>query len=208
MEDKANFKQRLIGGVALVLVGVVLFPLVFNAAGYKERKAKVQVSHESSAITEPSSSPLVLAESSTNREVSTLSVPTLPPPTPSTALAQVTPVAPVTERPANSAPVAEIAESLGALRPNTSQQEEPVLDEEVLSGAWTLQLASFRQESNARELRTRLTNSGYRVYLRHGEDVVRVFVGPEAERSRLEQLKTSLHQEYGLEGMIVRFTAQ
>ncbi|MFN3881018.1 MAG: SPOR domain-containing protein [Nitrincola lacisaponensis] len=185
MEIRANLKQRLVGGAVLLLIGIAFFPLVFNAAGYEERRL------ESRIPTAPEVVRLVQTER------------------PAPVIIEQVPVAPVTETPVVSAPVSEITESLDALRPSLNPAEEaPALDADQVPAAWALQLASFRQEANARELRTRLINAGYRVYIRQGEDVVRVFVGPEMQRSRLEELKVSLQQEYGLEGMIVRFTTQ
>jgi DedD protein len=185
MDVRNNLKQRLIGAVILLLIGIAFFPLVFNAAGYEERQLESRIPAPPEVV----------------RAVQT----EMPPP----VEIEQTPVAPVTEAPVVSAPVAEITESLEALRPSLNPAEEaPALDADQVPAAWALQLASFRQESNARELRARLINSGYRVYIRHGEDVVRVFVGPEMQRARLEELKLLLQQEYGLEGMIVRFTTQ
>lgn len=185
MENKRNLKQRLTGALVLLLIGVAFFPLVFNSAGYEERQLDSRIPEAPSAIT------------------------AVKPQIPAKVVIESTPVAPVTEAPVVSAPVNEIGESLDALRPGLDPVEDaPALDADQVPAAWALQLASFRQESNARELRTRLINSGYRVYIRHGEDVVRVFVGPEMQKSRLEDLKVSLQQEYGLEGMIVRFTTQ
>ncbi|MCD8513347.1 MAG: SPOR domain-containing protein [Nitrincola sp.] len=188
MENKVNLKQRLTGVLILLVIGIAFFPLVFNAAGYEERKLESRV---------PVAPTVVQAvQTQTPAPVVIESVP-------------VAPVPPVTEAPVVSAPVSEITDALDALRPSLNPvQDPPVLDADQVPAAWALQLASFRQEANARELRTRLINSGYRVYIRHGEDVVRVFVGPEMQRSRLEELKVALQQEYGLEGMIVRFTTQ
>lgn len=185
METKVNLKQRLIGLCILLLIGIAFFPIVFNAAGYEERRLETRV---------PTAPTVVRA------------VQTEPP---VAVLTEQSVVAPVTSVPTVSAPVSEISDALDALRPSLNPVvDAPALDADQVPAAWTLQLASFRQESNARELRTRLINSGYRVYIRQGEDVVRVFVGPEMQRSRLEELKLSLQQEYGLDGMIVRFTTQ
>ncbi|TVQ73501.1 MAG: SPOR domain-containing protein [Oceanospirillales bacterium] len=185
MENKVNLKQRLTGALILLLIGVAFFPLIFNSAGYEERQLETRVPV----------APTVVQAVQTER--------------PAPVVIEPTPVAVVTEAPVVSAPMSEITDALDALRPSLNPVEDaPALDADQVPAAWALQLASFRQEANARELRTRLINSGYRVYIRHGEDVVRVFVGPEMQRSRLEELKVSLQQEYGLEGMIVRFTTQ
>ena len=76
------------------------------------------------------------------------------------------------------------------------------------SVAWTLQLASFRDEANAKALRTELLDAGYKVYIRHISGLVKVFVGPELQRTRLESLQAALKEEYSLDGIVVRFTTQ
>lgn len=187
MDNKVNPKQRLAGILILLVISVAFFPLLFNAAGYEERKLE-------SRIPEPARVVQVIETQA-----------------PSPVVIETAPVAPVEPVAAATVatPMTEISDALDALRPSLNPVvDTPQLDADQVPAAWALQLASFRQEANARELRTRLINSGYRVYIRHGEDVVRVFVGPEMQRSRLEELKVSLQQEYGLEGMIVRFTTQ
>ncbi|RAU17066.1 SPOR domain-containing protein [Nitrincola tibetensis] len=120
-----------------------------------------------------------------------------------------TPPAPVQQVVSIDPPQASVSRPLESLAPTLNPvQEAPALDADQIPAAWALQLASFRQEANARELRTRLINAGHRVYIRHGDDVVRVFVGPEMQRTRLEELKVSLKNEYGLDGIIVRFSTQ
>ncbi len=185
MENKANLKQRLTGAIILLLIGIAFIPFFLDSAGYEERQLETRI---------PAAPSVVQAVQTQH---------------PEPVVIEPAPVAPVPEMPVVSAPVTEITGSLDALRPTLNPPEEaPALDADQVPAAWALQLASFRQESNARELRARLINSGYRVYIRHGEDVVRVFVGPEMQRSRLEELKVALQEEYGLEGMIVRFTTQ
>jgi len=108
-----------------------------------------------------------------------------------------------------SVPVPELAAAIEAQQPLISAQDDtPVLDEQQVPVAWTLQLASFKDEANARSLRSELVDAGYKVYIRHGPDLVRVFVGPDLQRSRLEALQARLKADYALDGMIVRFTTQ
>lgn len=211
--------QRWTGALVLLLILALLFPFVFDGAGYHERKEAQPLVSVPSAPT--AREPMVMPE---RRALPSLPAPVAPlvneavmasgeaPVEVAPVASTPTPVAPSTAAVAAPVAAAPVAPVPVAPRPAADTQArasvEPQLDADQLPAAWALQLASFRQEANARELRTRLINSGYRVYIRHGDDVVRVFVGPEMDRSRLESLKGRLKDEYGLEGMIVRFTTQ
>ena len=63
------------------------------------------------------------------------------------------------------------------------------LDQEGVAVAWTLQLASFKDEANARALRKALIKAGHKVYSRKNGSLVKVYVGPEMKKQRLESLK-------------------
>lgn len=185
MNKSRIWLQRSVGAGALILIGVAFFPLVFNAAGYEERIIESKIPalpHRQSPVT------LQAPEPTANK---------------------VEEVAVVTNQPRVPSPVSELSDSLEALRPALNPSlDPPALDEDEIPAAWTLQLASFRQESNARDLRTRLLADGYKVYLRQSNGVIRIFVGPEMQKSRLESLQSTLKSEYGLEGMIIRFSTQ
>lgn len=178
-------KKQLVGAAALIVSALILFPLLLDGSGYRER-------HLQARIPEPPALPAPV-----NIE------PVVPVPEPSATQ-------PASAEPAViSVPVPEIAAAVDASRPQVSAREEvPVLDEQQVPVAWTLQLASFKDEANARSLRTELVKAGYKVYIRHGPDLVRVFVGPDLQRSRLEALQAQLKADYALDGMIVRFTTQ
>lgn len=182
MKVNETLIRRSVGAGVFLVIALAMFPLLFDAAGYRERELQ-------GVVPQP-----ISLNRFTLPDVQRQPAPLTPPAAPAAAVA-VPPPAP------------EVARALEALSPSLDPvQDPPRLDEEQLPAAWALQLASFRQEENARALRTRLINAGYRVYIRHDEDVVRVFVGPELQRQRLEQLRQRLKDEEGLDGMIVRFS--
>ncbi|MBA4501888.1 SPOR domain-containing protein [Marinobacterium marinum] len=178
-------KKRLVGAAAVIVSAVILFPLLLDGSGYRERHL-------------PERMP---------------AAPALP------DVVDIAPSKPVLADSAEPAPLAApavVEVPASALQPAVEQaqprieatKDTPVLDQQQVPVAWTLQLASFRDEANARSLRKELVDAGYKVYIRNGPDMVRVFVGPDLQRSRLEQLQTRLKRDYSLEGMIVRFTTQ
>lgn len=182
---KEQHKKQLIGLAAVLVSALVLFPLLLDGTGYRERHLQERIPPA------PELPPLVEIEPQSKQLPDT-----------------VEPAPPV--QPAVVAvPAPPLKEAVVAARPLIdATQDTPTLDEEQVPVAWTLQLASFRDEANARSLRSELVDAGYKVYIRNGPDLVRVFVGPDMQRSRLESLQARLKKDYALDGMIVRFTTQ
>ncbi|EPJ45941.1 MAG: hypothetical protein OFPI_35710 [Osedax symbiont Rs2] len=82
------------------------------------------------------------------------------------------------------------------------------LDQQGVPVAWTLQLASFKDSANARALRKQLLKAGHKVYSRKTGTLVKVYVGPEMNKQRLQALKKGLKEDFGLDGLLVRFTTE
>ncbi|MBL4868612.1 MAG: SPOR domain-containing protein [Pseudomonadales bacterium] len=83
-----------------------------------------------------------------------------------------------------------------------------------LQGAWTIQLASFRQNTNAQDLVGKLQAQGYNAYLetltsKTGNDaglITRVYVGPELKKDRAVKVMAQLEKELNLKDiMLIRF---
>lgn len=74
-------------------------------------------------------------------------------------------------------------------------------------GNWFVQVGSFSQESNARELRDRLRDAGYTAFVEtstvEGRTTHRVKVGPEMDRARAERSRDEIRSEFDLEGIVV-----
>jgi len=178
-------KKRILGLCAIAIVGAAVLPLLLDGAGYRERHLESRI-------------------------------PPAPPPVEPVDVAPTMQPLPSTAEPALpadpavvSVPVEPLKEAVDKVKPEIDPAEDtPGLDQEGVPVAWTLQLASFRDESNARALRSELVEAGYKVYIRHMTGLVKVFVGPELQRSRLEKLQAQLKKEYALDGIVVRFTTQ
>ena len=180
-----GFKQRLIGGSLLLLAAVILIPIFFDGAGYKER-------HLESAIPPAPTEPVLVEIEPQNERLPDTSMPAEPAP------AVVVPAKPEALR-----------QAIAKQKPKIDlANDTPVLDQEGVPVAWSLQLASFKDEDNAKGLRRKLIKSGYKVYTRKNGDLIKVFVGPDMQKARLTDLQDSIKQEFGLDGIIVRFTTR
>lgn len=194
-----HVKLRLIGLAAVLLSAAVLFPLFFDGAGYQER-------HLTSAIPDAPDSPVIVNVKPAQPAIA----PTI----------EVAPAEPVKARPGMTLVMAEKirrAREAGEPLPVAAQraveslnvtEEAPTLDQQGVPVAWTLQLASFKDETNARGLRKKLIKAGHKVYTRKQQGLVKVYVGPDLQRGNLERLKLSLKSTMGMDGIIVRFTTR
>lgn len=74
---------------------------------------------------------------------------------------------------------------------------------------YVVQLASFAQENNARDLDKKLRQAGYGSFVetvqQSGKIVYRVRVGPEVKRSEAEKLRDRISAKFELKGMIVSY---
>lgn len=182
-------KYRLVGLAVILVSAAVIFPVFFDGAGYKER-------HLKSAIPEGPERPEIVRIAPKNKPLPDTSKAAEP--TPPVKL----PDAPPAVKESIDKTVAENKIELDV------QKDQPVLDQQGVPVAWTLQLASFKSEDNAKSLRKQLIDSGYKVFTRKQGELVKVYVGPEFQKSRLEALQLKLKDDFGLSGIIVRFTTQ
>lgn len=184
-----KIKYRLVGLAVILASAAVVFPIFFDGAGYKER-------HLASEIPEAPERP----------EIVRIQPKSTPLPDTSTAAEPMEPV----ELPKPPEKVKKTIEKI--VKKNDVKIEihddQPVLDQQGVPVAWTLQLASFKDEANAKSLRKQLITEGHKVFTRKQGDLVKVYVGPEFQRTRLEALKLKLKTDFGLNGIIVRFTTQ
>ena len=90
-------------------------------------------------------------------------------------------------------------------KPQPSTPEAAKLKQPVK--AFSLQVSTVTIKDNAYRLRDKLRSSGYSAYVetrtRNGKTSYRVRIGPELDKSRLEEMKKTLSKEQGLDGFIV-----
>ena len=189
-------KQRIVGTVVLLTLAFIFLPIVFDGQGSYEpaMTSRIPDSPQVSILPEPvQSRPIIIAETETEREAELAS------PASNDAAGAEVPVA-----------VEAAPESVGV---TTSEpvfsREVPQLDRAGLPQAWVVQLASFADVENARNLLARLQSAGYKAYIR---SVVgdqggrsRVLVGPWVVRARADETQTELQAQFQLAGMVVAY---
>lgn len=93
----------------------------------------------------------------------------------------------------------------------TANEEDTSLTPAELSGdAWAIQLGAFRNADRVAELVATLRAEGHPAYSRlvrnsQGQSLTLLLVGPDIDRSRLEQKIPELKQVVGLDGRLVEY---
>jgi DedD protein len=190
-------KQRLVGALILVALGVVFWPIIFVEPGGRPEADQARIPPRPEVDTTPIEPPdqvglrppqQVLARDSQLEEGGE------PESLPQPALE------PVPE------PVAEPAPQK---RTRSESPEKLAMDSQGVPVAWILQVASVSSADKAEQLRQSLLQKDRKAYTRkirrNGKDLYRVYIGPKFERGRLEAMQAEVDREFGVKSMIVRY---
>lgn len=87
--------------------------------------------------------------------------------------------------------------------------EPLVIDPDGIPVAWILQVVSVSSEEKAGVLRQRLVNMNIKAYVQTlrvgGKKLYRVYLGPKFERAKLEQLQAQIDAEFGVTSIVARY---
>lgn len=170
MDD--GLKQRLIGALVLLAIGVIFLPVLFD------RQRIRSLDHETRIPIAPDIQPITFVESSK------------PEPT-------------IAAKPAeeNFVPNENNPPDLAAELPTLNQQGVPK--------AWVIQVASYRFEAHANELRNKLKADGYKAYTREVQmdtgNMVRLYVGPKLDKNRALKALQDIEEKHKVKGLLLRF---
>ena len=196
-------KQRLVGALILVALGVVFWPIIFVARDGDTRELHVAV---------PEAPPVDLS----------------PLPAPDSAALRRAPLAQAQAQGAEQGPAPELFDSdpqvpepLPALPARADTQppvsleqaretlQAPAIDADGLPIAYALQVATIGQRERAETLRDELLKAGYKGYLqrlrRDDRTLYRVLVGPRYQRDDLAPVKEAVDRTWRVESLIIRY---
>lgn len=187
-------KARTLGFLVLVSLAIIFLPWVFDGTGVNERE------HMDMSIPSLPDMPEIVVNAPTREQ---LDKPLSEPASIKSETAQLV------EKSTENAPQPTAKSSTAPTTPKlTLAEEKPALDQEGIPVAWTLQLASFQDKTNAEKLRVTLIKKGYKAYVRERDGLSKVFVGPDIQRTQIEKLRLELKKEFKLDGLILRFTTK
>lgn len=198
MEDN-QFKQRLIGAIVLVSLGVIFIPLILTG-----KDPAVGTITETNIPEKP------------DREFVSRIIPLdrqAPEPAPVVPDSKPVEVAkPAESKPVESAPevAAPVApEPVKAARQPVVQPQEPKPVVHKSVSAWVVQMGIFESKQNAYNLRDKLRKNGFDAFVdtQHDNDTTqyRVRVGPEVKRESAEALVAKLQKAVALKGFVTKY---
>ncbi|ROR99962.1 DedD protein [Sinobacterium caligoides] len=89
------------------------------------------------------------------------------------------------------------------------EEKQPVLDEQGLPVAWSVQVASFSSKTNAAAITDKLKASEFHAYIKQGsynnKPIWRVFIGPMSNKAAAMSETKRLAETHRLSGLVVRF---
>jgi DedD protein len=174
-------KQRLVGALVLIALGVVFWPVVFVDSSRDELDRASQVP-----------------------PVPLLGEVAIEAPRP---VEDVEPVTVLEELELHDAPPQAQADEIEVAIPATPAK--PSLDERGIPVAWVLQVVSVSKKDKADALTEELVELGYKAYnkplRRDGDALYRIYIGPVFERETLLQTKKDVDQRLRVKSIITRY---
>lgn len=190
--------QRLLGAVVLIALLILLAPALFRGGDTHPliRGGSGSPVQGDSDVQQRKNEPLPRTITGAHSSFSADKAPPVP------EFVQVLNLSPDPVAVENKATASDVkAESVDGL---------PGVDGDGQLKAWTLQVATFSDRSNADKLEKQLKGMGYSSYIRSvlregGRSFYRVYLGPEVRTKELLEARERLKKELGLEGVVTRF---
>jgi len=196
------FRQRLVGTLVLVALGIVFWPLIFVTPETREPIVLQPMSQrpavDQTPIPEPES-----FESSV--------APQLPePPKNPPSVQEAADIQTQTDAEGGALDALSDSDSVAAPQPRVAPpSENPLVDDQGLAIFYVLQVATVGSASRADELVEGLQARGYKAYssryVQVDDELFRVQIGPNAERAPLMRLKPEIDTVLKVDSQILRY---
>lgn len=205
-------KQRLVGALILVALGVVFWPIIFVEPGDEPAAEQPRIpprpAVETAAIEPPDMAGLRPSEEIEAQKAARAAELAWPVPAPDSK--QESLPADESRTVAAKDPKPEKAPaSVPSRKTRTEAPEKLVVDSDGVPVAWILQVATVSSSDKANELRDHLLKVDQKAYVkrvkRNGKNLYRVYIGPKFERAVLESMQPRIDREFGVKSMIARY---
>ncbi len=221
-------KQRLVGALILLALGIVFWPIIFVAPEEARLREGVMAPPPPAVSREPLPAPSDAGLRGSPPREAAAEQPDVTLPQDNGPAAQAPDTAPagesaaagvVAEEAAAEESVAEesVAEPAPVPRPTADEPyptreqapEVAAFDDDGLPVAWVLQVATVSSVDTARKLRDELIDNGdkafYEPLRRDNGTLYRVYVGPKFERAQLAPVKARVDDRYGVKSLVSRY---
>jgi DedD protein len=196
-------KQRLVGALILLALGVIFWPIIFVQPGDREVAEQQGVPPRPEVPIEPVTPP---------DQVGLRASPQISLQEDEVITPVVTPVEPVHVEEPVAAPESQPAPAEPPEPTYAARTEAPAplkMDSDGIPEAWILQVVSVSNAQKADELRRRLSEMNYKADIetvhQGGKTLHRVYLGPNFERAKLEKLKPAIDAEFKVQSMVRRY---
>ncbi len=188
---RQKVKQRIVGAVVLVALGVIFLPFLFTLEPPRPVDTTTQIPPA------PDIEPVVIAGAQRDGGFEPPKAPEDAFMPPEDAAPAPTPPPDIPDQAPPPAPV-----------PTDTPEQRPALAGDTLE-SWVIQVASFRDQAVAEGLKDKLLAAGYKAYVRSatagGSPTYRIFVGPVALRERAVADQQAIDKAFNVQSMVVRF---
>ena len=196
------FRQRVVGTLVLVALGVVFWPLIFVTPETREPIVLQPMSQrpaiDQTPIPEPESYESAVA-------------PNLPePPKNPPSVQEVADTQTQTDAEGGALAALPASDSVAAPQPRVApSSEDPLIDEQGLAIFYVLQVATVGSAARANELVEGLQARGYKAfstrYVRVDDELFRIQIGPNTERAPLTRIKPEIDVVLKVDSQILRY---
>ncbi|GAB3276583.1 SPOR domain-containing protein [Parahaliea aestuarii] len=216
-------KQRLVGALILVALGVVFWPIIFVEPDTGPSAPVVRMPPPPVIDTAPlpspdkvglrSSPPLDVSEDELESAATDPDFGLSPASPAASAVDANQPTADGTSETVAVEPAAPVAEPEPepetVRQPRDQRPAQPETDDQGIPVAWTLQVVSVSSKDSAEQTRQRLDAMGHKAYVKvaevSGRKLYRVYVGPKFERARLDDIQADIDRQLGVKSMVRRY---
>lgn len=203
-----GLKQRLVGGAALLVIGVIAWFWLLSADSPVD-----PVARETQIPPAPEIKPFTVPEPAPATDVQPIE--SEPAPIATAPHTDVAPAPRTVAAPAKEVPAVEpVAPVKPEAKPSPAVAARPApetfeLDQQGLPVAWVVQVGLFGTQANADKIKATLQEKGFKAYtqvVKVPKPGVKVFVGPKLSRERADAQKKAIEQALKMNTMVVRFS--
>lgn len=191
---KQTLRQRLIGALVLVATGAVLWPLIFDEGPTR------QISKDSIIPLPPSIEPVVIEPLQITNDNPAADF------GPRDELVFVPDD--VNEEVIDPPQTLTEVDNVSSIIAKDDELAAPVINEQGLPEAWSVQIGAFSNQTNANNLVVKLKDAGFKAYTREGEGVTRVLVGPKLSQANALQDLEAIRDKFQMQGRLVRYAPE
>lgn len=207
-------KQRLVGALILIALGVVFWPIIFVQPGDQPLAEQAQIPPAPAVDTTPIEPPDTAGLRPTAKAQAQLEPEPaeLPWPVPIPGVDDEAPE-PSAGNQEKAAPDTQASAPVVVAQPERKTRSEApeklAIDSDGLPIAWILQVASVSSADKAEQLRKRLLAVDHKAYVKRvksgNRDLYRVYIGPRFERAALQAIQPTVDTDFGVKSMIARY---